>query len=176
MKENQKRQRCPAPRNFSPAGFVIKPKLELEEPQFIKPYKVRGVRAAGMRYEKKVQRYLLDTFPHHYIASPWFTFEKNDGAKRIWCQPDGLLIDIRAGLITIIEVKLRHTSDAWWQTRQLYLPVVRRLFGTSRWDYNILEIVRWYDPDTLFPERYKLCPEIGNLPVDKFGVHIWKPT
>jgi hypothetical protein len=129
-----------------------------------------------MRYERKVQCYLLDIFPHHYIASPWFTFQKHEGDKRVWCQPDGLLIDLQLGLITLVEVKLRHTSDAWWQTRQLYLPVVRRLFGSRMWEYNILEIVRWYDADTLFPERYKLCPEIGGLAVDKFGVHIWKPT
>lgn len=176
MKETQKRQRCPPPRNFSPAGYVTNPRLELTEPQFIKLHRVTGARAAGMRYERKVQRYLFDIYPHHYIASPWITFEKTKGAKRIWCQPDGLLIDIRFGLITVVEIKLRHTSDAWWQTRQLYLPVVQRLFGTLMWEYNILEIVRWYDADTLFPERYKLCPEIGVLAIDKFGVHIWKPT
>ena len=175
MKENLIHQRCPPPRNFTPAGYVEHPRLELQQPQFIKLHRVKGARAAGMAYERKVQRYLLDTFPHHYVASPWFTFISNGGAKRKWCQPDGLLIDIRNGLITIVEVKLRHTSDAWWQTRQLYLPVLQRLFGTLMWKYNILEIVRWYDADTLFPERYKLAAEIGGLPVGKFGVHIWKP-
>ena len=166
--------RCPAPHNFRPAGNVKHPKLELTEPQFRKMRKT-NVQLAGLSYERRAQKYLQAAFPHHYIAGPWFSFCRGDSLQRDWCQPDGLLIDIVAGLITLIEIKLRHTSDAWWQTRHLYLPVISAFFGTEMWKFNILEIVRWYDPDTQFPERYHLVPQVGILQPDKFGVHIWKP-
>ena len=166
--------RCPPPRNFHPAGTVHSPKLELTEPMF-KRSRSTEAQAAGIRYERKAQAYLCTTFPHHYIAGPWFSYQRGDEAKRIWCQPDGLLIDIKVGYICLIEIKLRHTSDAWWQTRHLYLPVIKSLFGEETWRYGIIEVVRWYDPDIQFPERYKLVPELNRVCPEKFGVHIWKP-
>lgn len=168
-------QRYPPPRNFTPAGGASNVRLELVAPGFIRYKKPTGVRAAGIRYEGKVQKHLMHVFPHKYVPGPWFTFKSDQVEKRKWCQPDGLIIDIRLGLITIVEIKLRHTCDAWWQTRRLYEPVVQAFFGTTNWLYNVLEVVRWYDPDTRFPERYRLVPEPDGLQADKFGIHIWKP-
>lgn len=133
---------------------------------------VKGARAAGLRYEKKVQDEFLRRYPDHYIPSPWFRFYDAYGQR--WCQPDGLLLDIRAGLLTIVEVKHHHTGEAWWKLQKLYLPVVRQVFGPD-WKYTCLEVVRYYESDELFPYA-KLC-EIPHLcpPLPSTGVHIMKP-
>ena len=91
-----------------------------------------------------------------------------------WCQPDGLLVDLAAQTITIIEIKLRHTVIAWHQLRQLYEPVMRHLMG-PQWGYSVLEIVRWYDGRTPFPEKVQLVRDITKVPADVFGVHIHNP-
>ncbi|NIS77766.1 MAG: hypothetical protein GTO00_09170 [Deltaproteobacteria bacterium] len=118
---------------------------------------------------------LQKEFPLYFVSGPWFNFINDERMERQWCQPDGLLVDILQGLVTIVEVKLRHTSDAWWQTRHLYEPVMRRFFDERLWKFNVLEIVRWYDPDVRFPERYKMVGGVDELEPGKFGVHIWKP-
>ena len=124
---------------------------------------------------------------HSYIPGPWFRFAQvapyGDSSARsrswsqpwLWCQPDGLDIDIRRGLITIVEFKLQHTSAAWWQTRRLYEPVVKAVFGTELWRFAIVEIVKWFDPDTAFPERFSFIPHLSAITPGGFHVHIWNP-
>lgn len=91
-----------------------------------------------------------------------------------WCQTDGLLIQPQGGLITIVEIKYQHTPDAWFQLRELYEPVVRRAFGPA-WEVALLEVVKWYDPSTFFPERHLMCADPLHPPIGSIGVHIWAP-
>lgn len=116
-----------------------------------------------------------------YVPSPWFRFancldqfaRSHSQSRHIaWCQPDGLDIDIKRGLITVVEFKLQHTSAAWWQTRRLYEPVVRRVFG-GLWDFAIVEIVKWYDPDVAFPERFSFISSLADAAPGRFHVLVW---
>lgn len=133
------------------------------------------VRKAGRRYEDKVQEMLLKRYPDSYVASPWLCFkDRTRKAHHSWCQPDGWLIDLQRGLITIMEVKLSHTSDAWWQIRHLYEPVTRALFG-SEWRYAACEVTRFCDPNVRFPEDITLTPDPAMLWDGAFGVHVWRP-
>ena len=91
-----------------------------------------------------------------------------------WCQPDGLLLDIQRGRCTIVECKLQHTIDAWWQLTDLYLPVVRAALGPT-YIYSICEVCRWYDSRVSFPEEIRLSPDVFDVPPHRFGVHIWRP-
>lgn len=171
--KSQKRSLCPPPRNFRPAGRLREVRLELRTPGFVKPRKVSGVRAAGISYERKCQAMLMEAFPLNYVQGPWFSFFIEGQHKLQYCQPDGLLIDIKQGLITIVEIKLRHTTDAWWQTRHLYVPVVGKLFGDKMWKYSIIEVVKWFDPDVVFPEKFQMLRDISHTRPGEFGVHIW---
>ncbi len=165
--------RCRRPRNFSPAGKAHSVKLELEAPPFIGKRRSKGARAAGVRYERKAQEMLRRRFAETYVASPWFSFLNGSNEKRKYCQPDGLIIDIPHNRIIIVEIKLKHTDLAWWQTRHLYEPVIRAKLGGD-WDYSIVELVRWYDPATMFPERHMMLEEITAVKPGRFGVHIWR--
>lgn len=124
-----------------------------------------------MKYEANVHEHFGRLHPVFYLPGPWIRFNDVSGCR--WCQPDGLLVNFFTGRVTIIEVKYQHTSDAWWQLRMLYEPVVRKLFSEELWDFSLCEVVKWYDPSTKFPERVELVPDIGMA--KSFGVHIFKP-
>lgn len=165
---------CSAHKGFSPAGPVEFARLSLAPPPFLRQRRYTGRRAEGVRYERKVQAHLLDLFPDTYLASPWLHFKPAGQDKWRWCQPDGLLIDLENGILTVLEVKYSHTSDAWWQVRELYTPVLQKIFPLSLWAYQACEIVKWYDPATAFPEPIELASELDRSS-RKFKVHICRP-
>lgn len=171
--DDAKQPRPLRPQKFRPAGDVQFAKLTAIGPfNTGKKVRVTGARAQGIRYEKKVHAEMFERYPQHYINNPWFKFFEREQLR--WCQPDGLLIDIKQGLIVIVEVKYRHTGEAWWKLQHLYLPVVRAQFGPG-WEYRCVEVVQWYDSATIFPGA-KLCEHLHMAPFLPFtGVHICTP-
>ena len=166
--------RCPPPRNFLPAGAVQTAELIFFTPPFIRvPKRRRGKRAEGVRYEQAVQDFFDAEYGDFFLPSPWFCFTAyHTGDKVRFCQPDGLHFDFHRGIITIVEVKLKHVAAAWWQTRHLYQPVVQKLFPPDLWQINICEVVRWLDPHTLFPEKFNYARTPLDIPCEGFGVHV----
>jgi hypothetical protein len=162
------------PSHFTPAGEVTYARLMLTDPPFLRKKKYTGRRAAGVRYEKKVHEHLLFLYPDTYVPGPWIYFRANGSSQHRWCQPDGLIFDVPRGIITCVEVKYSHTSDAWWQVKKLYLPVLRKIFPEDLWRLQVCEVVKWYDPATFFPEPTRMTVDITH-PTDKFKVHIWRP-
>ena len=156
---------CPPPRRFHPAGEVISAEF-ITPPAFVVPRRSKNpARASGVRYEKKVHSYLSETYPEEYVIAPWVRFHSRGGTKALYCQPDALLL----------EIKIKHTADAWWQVRRLYLPVVQHIFGLD-WAYIAVEITKWFDPHTKFPERFEFVDPADSLPKlspDEFHVYIW---
>lgn len=173
----------PAPKKFLPAGFVVWAQFFPGEPPFTKSSKPRGSRADGVRYETKTQEYLKQTVAKEegleLIQSPWLVFKSGSrDARDRFCQPDSLIVNKEAKHITIVEVKLQHTSFAWWQVRQLYEPVLRRIYTNHT--FSALEIVKWLDPSVAFPETFyyaKSPLDRGeeNESKSRFGVHIFDP-
>lgn len=134
-----------------------------------------GKRREGVLYEDAVQEHLGGLFADCYVPGPWFIFWNSSEQRPRYCQPDGLLFDPLARTIWIIEAKLKHTTDAWWQLRHLYAPVVAAVFPPQVWDIRVCEVVRWYDPAVTFPEKVALVPQVIATQQNDFGVHIWKP-
>jgi len=161
---------CPRPSWFRPAGNVLWARFDAVGPGFTVPH-LRGRRGDGIRYEWKVHGYLARLFPGKVCHAPWIRFH-SEGQRLRWAQPDVLLIDILAGRIVVGEVKHTHTSDAWYQLEHLYKPLLRTIFPENLWRIDLLEIVRWYDPATLFPCPIVLTNDPFNVPLGRFGVHI----
>ena len=132
----------------------------------------KGRKAEGIRFETKAQAY-LEGKSEFYLASPWIIFIA-DG-KPHWCQPDGILLDPEAGILTIVEIKYSHCAEAHRQLRQVYAPVLGRIFPPHLWTFRLVELVKWYDPGVAFPEPVALCPDPFKHTGAKIGVHIWRP-
>lgn len=163
----------PAPQGFRPAGRVLSAAFSL--PPEIRRKRYTGRRLEGIRYERRVQEHLGNLYGDRYLDSPWLRFfPAGDGARWRWCQPDGILLDPERGRITVVEVKYQHTSDAWWQVRHLYLPVLQAMFPPALWEFDFCEVVKWYDPATPFPERTVLAQEVC-MRHPSFKIHIWRP-
>jgi len=122
-----------------------------------------------------VQAHLVEDLGEGYVPSPWFRFRTLADPRPRWCQPDGLHFDFERGRIVIVEVKLQHTIDAWWQLEHLYLPVVQFAFPVPEWELAVCEVTKWYDPATAFPVRPVLCRDILRAKREDFSVHIWRP-
>lgn len=160
----------PAPRNFQRAERILC--AEFTHTPHHKKRRYNGRRAQGIAYERKGHEFLLEAFPLRYVPGPWIKFFA-EGRWR-WCQPDGLIFNFQRGIITIVEFKYQHTTDAWWQLRHLYGPVLRHMFPEHLWSFQTCEIVKWYDPQVMYPEKIVLANEV-DMDHSGFKVHIWRP-
>ena len=156
--------RPPPPRKFKPAGRVIVGEFLRSVPSFVsskKKKRKRGAVAAGMVFEKHGHQLFNDLYQELYVPAPWIKF-RNTANPRLMrlCQPDGLIVDVRRNTLTIIEFKLRHTSDSWFQLRLLYYPIIRRMFGQA-WHIRILEVAKYPNPEVIIPENAALIREIA---------------
>lgn len=131
----------------------------------------RGAKATGIRYERKVQA--LFSGNDWYLPGPWILYVT--GGSPYWCQPDGIHFDVNAGVLTIIEVKLKHTDDARLQLRGVYEPVLRRMFPDTLWTFRLVEVVKWYDPDITFREPHVMCADPFKHSSPQIGVHVCRP-
>ena len=166
----------PRPRhaNYFPADSVEFVEFAPTAPPFIGTSPARGRRWQGIKYERLVQAWLVQTFGPEYIASPWLRFRLRDKAQLQWCQPDGLLIDTRAGQITIVEVKYQHCPDAWYQMNMLYAPVLAQLFPAPDWRLATCEVVKWFDCAISTPQPPKLRDSVAKTRPGEFAVFILK--
>lgn len=147
------------PKNFHPATDVRRTELARNEPAWLKSNeKKQGAKGAGIRWEAKVQSFLSQD--PMYTPGPWLIFWTGTSGKPNWCQPDGLHFNFRLGILTIVEIKLKHTCVAWYQLRQLYQPVLAKLFPAPLWKHRVLELCQYFDPEERIPEPGKL---IGGL-------------
>lgn len=145
-------------------------------PQFVRAERLprNAARKNGVKYERTAQEYLLGAFRGQYLPSPWLAFRLRDEAHTRFCQPDGLVFDWTRHAILVVEIKYRHTPEAWHQVTQLYLPVLRHLFRNCQFQFRCCEVVRWYDPATYFPAPFAMVSDPALTPLNKFGVFIWK--
>lgn len=131
-----------------------------------------GAKAAGLRYERKATDWLAREFPLSF-SGQWFSFQDrlDDRQSLRFCQVDFFALDPRAGVVTVVEIKLKHTADSWWQLVHLYSPVLARLFPRPQWSFQLVELCSWFDPATRYPTDFSLLRSVHSRH-DGIGVHI----
>ena len=165
-------QPVPKPAGFKPAGQVKKAsrvgmKRRAPDHTPINRYK------DGLRYERKAISHLKLCFVDvgTLVSEPCFRF--SNGHRSRFCFPDALVILPEHTFDLLIEIKTRHTYDAWWQLRHLYYPVVKKALSK---ELRLLEITRSYDPAISLPEEEtRLLDEAqdvlsSNAP---YNIYIW---
>lgn len=129
---------------------------------------------AGIRYERKALAFLQKEFGRDFIPSRWFRYETSESSQR-YCQVDGML-QIN-NLLVVVEIKVTFTSDAWWQLRKLYEPVVRMAMKPSR--MALMVVCKSFDPAVPFPEATVALPQVRGIfapewDCTKIGVFQWR--
>lgn len=140
--------------------------------------KMSSAKRAGLRYEKKAKKHLLELVDDAHSDVWWQYFEGRSPIPRR-CQTDVVAFNEDFRLITVFEIKSQHTSDSWWQLRHLYEPVLLAVYGLN-WRVNVVEVCRIFDPAVKFPEPiFDIKNEVLNAwtktPHPEFGVHRWRP-
>lgn len=158
-------------------GAITAARLLSEPPGFIKSERLTGARAQGVRFERKaltrVEERAQQSGDWEFLRSPWIEFVDREGRK--YCQPDGVLLPRASTQGIVVEVKLRHCYDAYFQLVRLYVPVLQVLFQGSSW--RCCEIVRWFDPATSFPEPIVMTPDpLVTTDAKRIAVHIFNPA
>ena len=129
------------------AGPLVRAQLHFGQySQLPRPASLASQR--GVRYEKKVLRLLAQRFGDRLLPGPLFTFVSRNGSSQR-CYPDALLFSEDWSTLCVLEVKYRHTGDAWWQLNRFYLPIIRLALPMFR--VCAAEITASYDPAQRLP-------------------------
>lgn len=126
---------------------------------------------AGLRYERKAQKYLASLFGASYQPSPWFKFDTMLQGLR-WCQPDGIVYDDKRSACLLIEIKTRSCIEAWWQLHRLYEPVVRMAMRPAT--IATLMVCKYFDPATPFPDKPRIVADPRERS-EGFSAFVWRP-
>ena len=94
---------------------------ECEPPSFAKRSRLRGTKAMGVSYERKLAKVL----PRGTVHGQWFVY-RADGRVG-YCQPDFLLKGRNE--LAVLEAKLTDVHAAREQLELLYAPVLRACYG-----------------------------------------------
>jgi hypothetical protein len=102
-------------------------------PDFIPIVKSRGVKRAGQLYENRIANYMKAVYGEDRVLhGQWYQFE--DGRGNGWCQTDIIIKpDADSKVLVILECKLKAVAKAESQLKNLYLPIIQRLYP----DYDI---------------------------------------
>ena len=155
-----------------PRGRTFDIRLHTENPPWFNELgsRVTGRQREGIRYEAAAIIEFCTRY-EGFLPKPWISY-RDATLREYWCQPDGLILNPRKGLIVTVEIKYQHTPDAYEQLFQIYGPLVKSLFPT--WRVEGVEVVQWFDPAVLCPEQPELCQFPHDPRAGKFNVHIWR--
>jgi hypothetical protein len=147
-----------------------------ETPSFVTAQRARGAKRLGLKYEKEAQPLLAKACHEspkvvEYLPSPWFKYRCASHPTRWnYAQPDGLAIAPNEGLVFVVEIKLRHTADSYFQLLDRYIPLMEKFFGKD-WKFCPVEVCRWYDPHTAYPTRISLRENFLDAKPTEVTVH-----
>lgn len=140
-----------------------------------------GAKGAGLRYEEVAQKTIGQSFAEQglaYLPSPWFKYRRSSAPDREnFAQPDGICPDVNRGIIFLIEIKIKHTPDSYFQLLDKYVPLLDRFFnGRDRlWKIAPIEVCRWYDPHTAYPCKVTRIERLFDAQPKDLSVHVCRP-
>lgn len=134
--------------------------------------KLSPAQKAGLAYEAKVLSDLLIDL-ESCVFHPALKFSSREHLYE-YCIPDAMATSKCGKVVTIIEIKARHTQDAWMQLHNLYLPVVRAIWPDRH--INLLEICKEFGPDVQLPGKSSVVDDLFSWiesPQKLYGVFPW---
>jgi hypothetical protein len=138
--------------------------------KFPQDRKMSYAKRQGLKYQKKVEIFLRASLSKIEFQ-PHFRFSVSRRPPES-CFPDCIIDE--GSRVTIIEIKYRHTYDAYAQLTFLYAPVVGRVYDGA--EIRRLEICKQFDTAVRLPEAtdvfYNLEEWLARPKVN-YGVLIW---
>lgn len=104
--------------------------------------KLKGSRAKGKTYERRVGKYLRAAFagaPTDFFEGQWLSFYDANG--RGYAQPD--IYMVFPTFVLVVEVKLKQNTLAHKQLDGLYRPLLERLYQRPTLLLQVFKFPRW---------------------------------
>lgn len=131
----------------------------------------------GQIYERACTKRLEEQYGLQFLPGPWFRYMTDIGEGL--CQVDGLVFDISAGRIYVIEVKVAHTRVAYAQLVNCYIPVLHAA-GFLRTLFQLIpvEICSRFDSseDLSIPGGSNMIHDLREARETQFNVMIWRAS
>lgn len=148
--------------------------IPCNEPAFVRAKRTKGPKRKGLIYQGQASEHLLQNFPSGATFGQWFKYRLQGVNRDFYCQIDCFIIDYSKPKITIVEIKLKHCIDAYYQLFELYLPILQHYYG-KEFEYACVEFVSSFDKAIPMPQSPKLLKRIEEAHPKDFSVHIWTP-
>ena len=144
------------------------------------PRPKRGAAKLGLRFEKQVLDQLSLRFTDRLATGVPISFQEfplnGQYSRPSTAIPDAFLLSADRKSLCVIEIKLRHSTDAWFQLGRFYLPLMRKILGGSH-ILKSLEICRYYDPGVKLPARKEVIlnmEDVFSLKSGSHPVYLWE--
>lgn len=169
----------PPPRFRAPLGKIRNVRIRWTDEDRLTPAddeRLTPAQQQGLRYEEQAQKH-LSKLGWQYARSPRIFYVDDRGPSYI--VPDGLIV--HDGIVwdhrfmVIVEVKIQHMPEAWWQLERLYRPILQA--AAPKADIYCLEVCRSYDPSMPFPCLIEMVQDLKkwlSSPGQAFAVYQWK--
>lgn len=121
----------------------------------------------GLRFEAKVLHVFSALLGNRFTSQLPFFFQEEMGGdfkrgQRGKIILDGLVISPDRAQVGIVEVKLRHSGEAWYQTNEFYKPIVQKAFGQAV-EVRTIEVVHLYDPRVRLPQEKAILGSLDEV-------------
>jgi hypothetical protein len=124
----------------------------------------------GLAYERKALKMIENELDTLICPHPTFRYNSGHGLDQ-YAIPDAIYL--KDEVLTIFEIKLSHSADAWHQLNNLYKPIVQKAYPHLH--INLCEVCRNYDRSIKLP-RVEFVDDLARFASskqDKFGIYIW---
>ena len=120
------------------------------------PKKVKGLKASGLAYERKVNKILRENYSA--ITSQWIHFSDINGYG--YAQPDAFIE--KDTFVLCIEIKLKENSVGYLQMFQLYRPLLEHIYKKPVYCLQICKNYGSDDSEVCSIEKMLKAPKLGN--------------
>ena len=121
-----------------------------------KPKKVKGLKAKGLAYERRVGRWLMANYDGAERAD-WISYFDNNGIGK--AQPDFLIK--RPDFILCLEVKLKENTTGYTQLEKLYIPLLKHIYRKPIYGMLICAHYSMRDTKSISVEKMLANPRVG---------------
>ena len=143
-------------------GGLTSSRFSFSAPLHTKPNRGSAAAKRGLRFESRVLAAFAARYGCRFVPQLSLSFQTNSKVGRAIL--DGLLLSQCGRKLCIVEVKLSHCVDVFYQVQKFYLPILEDATRGAFERIVFLEVCRNFDPWVKCP----LEPRIISSPDDAF--------
>lgn len=120
----------------------------MKKPPSLKSKKLKGARARGKTYERKVGKQLAKRAEKLSVdlkSQEWLEFTDANGYG--YCQPDFYFVC--DGFVILVECKLTQTQTAFDQMTKLYMPVLKHIYAMPIIPVQVFKNIKRHTPNLI---------------------------